>query len=127
MKKLVALIAALLPMTVFGAEDFDVKSIDTSSLLLNGAVQPLRHEYEYAGSKSGEPDSFLDLTLKFDLQEIVKTLGDSPSDGETVTLVLTGKLYDTLTDTQTARTATTIKAVQDVVIMNKVENFICVI
>jgi hypothetical protein len=112
----------VLPMTVFGAEDFDVKSIDTSSLLLNGAVQPLRHEYEYAGSKSGEPDGFLDLTLKFDLQEIVKTLGDSPSDGDTVTLVLTGSLYNTETATQTAaRTATTIKAVQDVVITNKVK------
>jgi hypothetical protein len=111
----------VLPMTVFGAEDFDVKSIDPSSLLLNGAVPPLRHEYEDAGSKSGERDGFLDLTLKFDVQEIVKTLGVTLSDGETVTLVLTGKLYDTQTATQTARTVTSIRAEQDLVIMNKVK------
>ena len=111
----------VLPMTVFGAEDFDVKSIDPSYLLLNGAVPPLRHEYEDAGSKSGERDGFLDLTLKFDVQEIVKTLGVTLSDGETVTLVLTGKLYDTQTATQTARTVTSIRAEQDLVIMNKVK------
>jgi hypothetical protein len=109
----------VLPMVVFGTEDFDVHMIDPNSLLLNGAVSPLRHEYEDAGSKSGDPDGSIDLTLKFDLQEIVETLGDTPGDGETVTLVLTGSLYNTVTATQTASTATTIKAEQDVEIMNK--------
>ena len=109
----------VLPMIVFGTKDFHVQMIDPSSLLLNGAVPPLRHEYEDAGSKSGEPDGFIDLTLKFDLQEIVETLGDAPSDGEIVTLILTGSLYNTATATQTVRTATTIKAEQDVEIMNK--------
>jgi len=109
----------VLPMIVYGSEDFDVEMIDPKSLLLNGAARPLRHAYEDGGSKSGEPDGFLDLTLKFDLQEILKTLGGTPSDGETVTLVLTGSLYNTETSTQTVRTATTIRAEQEVVIMNK--------
>jgi hypothetical protein len=109
----------VLPMIVFGTEAFDVQTIDPSSLLLNGAVSPLMHAYEDAGSKSGEPDGFIDLTLKFDLQEIVETLGDTPSDGKTVTLVLTGSLYNTVSVTQTARTATTIRAEQNVEIMNK--------
>jgi hypothetical protein len=110
----------VLPMIVYGSADFDVQTIDPSSLRLNGAVSPKMYAYEDAGSKSsGDPDGFLDLTLKFDLQEIVETLGDTPGDGETVTLVLTGSLYNTVTATQTARTATTIRAEQDVEIMNK--------
>ena len=110
----------VLPMIVYGSADFDVQTIDPSSLLLNGAVSPKMYAYEDAGSKSpGEPDGFLDLTLKFDLPEVVETLGDTPSDGETVTLVLTGSLYNTVTVTRTARTATTIRAEQDVEIMNK--------
>jgi hypothetical protein len=57
--------------------------------------------------------------LKFDIQEIVETLGVTLSDGQLVTLVLTGKLYDTETVTKTARTVTSIKAEQEMVIMNK--------
>jgi hypothetical protein len=109
----------VLPMIVFGTEDFDVQMVDPSSLLLNGAVPPLRHAYEDGASKSGEPDGFIDLYLKFDIQKIVETLGVTLSDGQPVTLVLTGKLYDTETVTKTARTVTSIKAVQEMVIMNK--------
>jgi len=109
----------VLPMIVFGTEDFDVQMIDPSSLLLNGAVPPLRHAYEDGASKSGEPDGFIDLYLKFDIQKIVETLGVTLSDGQPVTLVLTGKLYDTETVTKTARTVMSIKAEQEMVIMNK--------
>jgi len=113
----------VLPMIVYGTEDFDVQTIDPSSLLLNGAVFPEQHSYEDAGSKSsGEPDGFLDLCLKFDTQEIVKALeaqGVTLSDGQPVTLILTGSLYNTETAIQTARTATTIIAKQTVEITNK--------
>jgi hypothetical protein len=113
----------VLPMIVYGSEDFDVQTIDPSSLLLNGAVPPQRHAYEDAGSKSSvDPDGFLDLSLKFDIQEIVKVLeaqGVTVNDGQPVTLVLTGSLHDTETAIQTARTATTIRAEQKMVIMNK--------
>jgi hypothetical protein len=88
-------------------------------------VPPQRHAYEDAGSKSSvDPDGFLDLSLKFDIQEIVKALeaqGVILSDGQPVTLVLTGSLNDTETAIQTARTATTIRAEQKMVIMNKVK------
>ena len=109
----------VLPMIVFGTEDFDVQMIDPSSLRLNGVVLSLRHTYEDGASTSGEPDGFIDLYLKFDIQEIVETLGVTLSDGQLVTLVLTGKLYDTETVTKTARTVTSIKAEQEMVIMNK--------
>ena len=109
----------VLPMIVFGTEDFDVQMIDPSSLRLNGAVLPLRHTYEDGASKSGEPDGFIDLYLKFDIQEIVETLGVTLNDGDPATLVLTGKLYDEKTATQTARTATSIRAVQKVMIVKK--------
>jgi hypothetical protein len=109
----------VLPMIVFGTEDFDVQMIDPSSLRLNGVVLPLRHTYEDGASKPGEPDGFIDLYLKFDIQKIVETLGVTLSDGQLVTLVLTGKLYDTETVTKTARTVTSIKAEQEMVIMNK--------
>jgi hypothetical protein len=109
----------VLPMVVYGSEDFDVQTIDPSSLLLNGVVSPQRHAYEDGASTSGEPDGFIDLYLKFDIQEIVETLGVTLSDGQLVTLVLTGKLYDTETVTKTARTVTSIKAEQEMVIMNK--------
>jgi hypothetical protein len=108
-----------MPMIVFGTEDFDVQMIDPSSLRLNGAVLPLRHTYEDGASKSGEPDGFIDLYLKFDIQEIVETLGVTLNDGDPATLVLTGKLYDEKTASQTARTATNIRAVQKVVIVKK--------
>ena len=115
----------VLPMIVYGRKDFNVQTIDPSSLLLNGAVPPQRHAYEDAGSKSSvDPDGFLDLSLKFDIQEIVKALeaqGVILSDGQPVTLVLTGSLHDTETAIQTARTATTIRAEQKMVIMNKVK------
>jgi len=113
----------VLPMIVYGSEDFDVQTIDPSSLRLNGAVSPQHYAYEDAGSKSsGEPDDFLDLCLKFDTQEIVQALeaqGVPLSDGQLVTLILTGSLYNTETAIQTARAPMTISAEQTVEITNK--------
>lgn len=113
----------VLPMTVYGSEDFDVQTINPSSLRLNGAVSPQHYAYEDAGSKSSEePDGFLDLCLKFDVQQIVEALetqGVILSDGQTVTLVLTGSLHNTEMAIQTAGTPTTISAVQTVKIMKK--------
>jgi hypothetical protein len=112
----------VLPMIIYGTENLDVEMIDPRSLLLNGAARPLWHAYEDAASKSGEPDGFVDLCLKFDIQEIVKALealGVTLSDGQPVTLVLTGNFYDTEMVTKTARTAKSIRGEQEMVIMNK--------
>ena len=113
----------VLPMVVFGTADFKVQMIDPSSLRLNGAVLPLQVTYEDVASKSGgEPDGFLDMCLKFDTQEIIETLGDTLNDGDFAELVLTGKLYDEeQTAIQTARTVTSIRAVQEVMLVKKVK------
>ena len=54
------------------------------------------------------PDGWLDLTLKFDNQEIVAALG-AVEDGECLLLTLTGELFD----------GTPIDFVEDVIIIIK--------
>ena len=89
----------VLPVAILGTEDFDVTTVDPSSLLLEG-VSPLRWALEDVATPSnGElcdcteegPDGFLDLTLKFDTQEVVAALG-VVSDGDVVPLTLSGNL-----------------------------------
>ena len=85
----------VLPIAICGTQDFDVLAVDPDSILLEG-VTPLRFNYEdvcTAGDQSKGPDGLLDLTLKFDKQQIEEAIGDV-EDGETVFLKLTGKLQD---------------------------------
>ena len=92
----------ILPVAILGGEDFDVNAIDAVSARL-GAVAAIRHSYEDIATPvvdendcnctSEGPDGFLDLSLKFDTQEIVDTLGDV-NDGDVLTLVLEGVLTD---------------------------------
>ena len=89
----------VLPVAILGAGDFDVSSIDPASVRLEG-VAPLRWSYEdvatpYAGTGEGcfachesGPDGYMDLTLKFNAQEIVTALGDV-EDGECRVVMLT--------------------------------------
>ena len=99
----------VLPVAVCGTEDFDVTTIDpaTVQLTLEGlgvGVSPLRWSYEdvatpYLGEDYGghdlDGDGYLDLTLKFKAQEVIETLGlDAFSDGDVVTIVLTGNLKE---------------------------------
>ena len=96
----------VLPVAIVGTEDFDVTTVDPASVRLIG-VAPLRcsledvvtpfepyigKESEYDCTEEG-PDGYLDLTLKFDVQEIVEALGEV-NDREVIALVLTGNLYD---------------------------------
>lgn len=96
----------LLPVAILGTEIFDVTQIDPASVRLEG-VAPLRWAYEdvatpvepylgkedpYGCSEEG-PDGYLDLTLKFDNQELVDMLG-GVQDGEVLVLQLTGSLMD---------------------------------
>ena len=110
----------MLPVAILGTDDFDVNDIDPSTILLDGEA-PLRWAFEdvatpleilieevapcFNCTEEG-PDGFLDLTLKFDTQSILSTLGFStmvlveepleiaPGDGECVSLKLTGNLFD---------------------------------
>lgn len=91
------------PAAILGTDDFDVTQVDVSTILLNGAVAPLKYGYadvstpvidgEPCECSSDGPDGFTDLTLKFDTQAIVATLGPVAKH-DVVVLTLTGTLLD---------------------------------
>ena len=91
----------VLPVAILGTEDFDVLDIAPATLKLEG-VAPLHFSYEDVATPfDGElcdcheagPDGYLDLTLKFDTQEIVGALG-RVVDGDELELILTGEDVD---------------------------------
>ncbi|MBC8555536.1 MAG: hypothetical protein H8D23_38470 [Candidatus Brocadiales bacterium] len=90
----------VLPVAILGTSDFDVNTIDVSSITLNG-VEPIRSAYEnVAGptnscecTETSSADGIEDLVLKFDTQAIVATLGDV-EDGAKITLTLGGSLLE---------------------------------
>jgi hypothetical protein len=93
----------VLPVAVLDTEDFDVTTIDPTSIQLAG-VAPIRSSIEDVSTpvldKQDEcyctaegADGFADLTLKFDTQEIVAALGEV-TDGDELVLILTGELLD---------------------------------
>jgi hypothetical protein len=92
----------VVPAAVLGSADFDVNNIDVSTLRLEG-LAPIRSAYQdvaepFAGELPGDlcgctdagPDGLLDLTLKFnnqDLIDVIEQTGDFK-------LTLTGALLD---------------------------------
>jgi len=91
----------ILPVAILGKGDFNVEDIDISSLMLEG-IAPIRHAYEDVASPAVSEecqcvalgaDGYMDLTLKFDKTEIGAALG-AVSDGQTVSLTVTGRLLD---------------------------------
>lgn len=96
----------VLPVAIVGTEDLDVTTVDPASVRLIG-VAPLRCSLEdvvtpyepYIGKESAYdcteegPDGYIDLTLKFDMQEIAEALGEV-NDGDVMALLLTGNLYE---------------------------------
>ena len=94
--------SGVLPIAILGTDDYDVTTIDPTSIRLAG-VEPLRSGYEDVAAPISDvndcncteagPDGYLDLTLKFETQGIVKAIGDV-NDGDVLTLELTGVLYD---------------------------------
>lgn len=92
----------VLPVAILGTEEFDVTTVDPASVQLEG-VAPLRWSLEdvatpYEGNFNGYchdlgPDGYLDLTLKFNTQELVAALG-GVVDGEILVLQLTGNLKE---------------------------------
>ncbi len=102
----------VLPVAILGTADFDVTEVDpdTVRLGLEGeeGVPPLRWALEDVATPDDEPfdykencmdcttdgpDGYLDLTLKFDAQEVVAALGPV-EDGDCLVLMLTGNLLD---------------------------------
>jgi len=94
----------VLPVAILGTEDFDVSSIDLTSIRLAG-VAPVRSSFEDVATpvsdlndcacSTEEPDGFTDLVLKFRTPEIVAAIADSCgpiSKGDEISLTLIGTL-----------------------------------
>lgn len=86
-----------LPVAILGTADLDVSQIDVSSLALQG-VAPVSTDFADIGAFASAdgcactdetPDSQMDLTLKFNVQDIVATLGSGADE-----VVLTGSFLD---------------------------------
>lgn len=94
----------LMPVAILGSADFDVSLIDINSVYING-VQPVNSASEDVSTRypgdlddclscwTAGADGFVDLTLKFNAQEIVASL-DAVADGDCITLTITGLLTD---------------------------------
>lgn len=95
----------VLPVAILGTGEFDATQVDPASVTLEG-VSPLRWDWEDVATPFGPPfvgkddvydcteegpDGYMDLTLKFDKQEVVAALGDV-SDGDVLVLELAGNL-----------------------------------
>jgi len=90
----------VLPIAILGSDDYDITTIDPTSIRLAG-VEPLRSSYEDVATpiadgndctKNGS-DGLLDLTLKFKIPLIIEAIGDVNND-DILTLELTGVLYN---------------------------------
>ncbi|MDD1665689.1 MAG: VWA domain-containing protein [Methanomicrobiales archaeon] len=96
----------VLPVAILGGKNLKASAIDPKSILLardggTDGVKPIRSSLEdvasastktcSCGFKSGRPDRKQDLTLKFDSQEVVKTLGIKKNEG-CIKVTVTGTL-----------------------------------
>jgi hypothetical protein len=93
----------VLPVAILGTEDFDVFTFDPASARLEG-VAPIRSSYEDVSTPvtdtedecactTAGSDGYIDLTLKFNAQEVVDALGHV-YDGDLLSLTLTVKDND---------------------------------
>jgi len=93
----------MLPVAILGTDALSVQDIETSTITLQG-VSPLRYAYEDVSKPLVDPisecdchedgpDGYEDITLKFETQAIVETLGDV-NDGDQILLTLKGNLLD---------------------------------
>jgi hypothetical protein len=94
---------SVLPVAILGAEDFDVNTIHVASIRLIGVAprcicyedvaSPVLNAQDDCNCTNDGADGFVDLTLKFNKQEVINAIGDV-NDGEVLQLVLTGNLID---------------------------------
>jgi len=95
----------VLPVAILGTDSFDVSLVDVDTVTLEG-VSPIKSkikdvatplqvptELDENSCTDEGPDGFDDLTLKFDMQEIVATLG-VVSRGDVISVELEGELLD---------------------------------
>ena len=79
----------VLPVAILGTEDFDITQIDPQSITIsrngyNGSVSPIRWASEDVGTPFDDElcdchelgvDGYMDMTLKFNTQDLIETLG----------------------------------------------------
>lgn len=91
----------VLPIAILGTEDFDVSDIDPATVRMEG-MSPLRWSYEdvstpYEGEVCGctnsTGDGYMDLTLKFDTEELIESFALNGYSGEAI-LNVTAELTD---------------------------------
>ena len=90
-----------LKVAILGTQDFDVRTIDVTTLSING-VTPVKSKFKDVTAPSAlEPcdcerlpkDTYEDLILKFNRQDIIASLG-TVQDGDAIELVLMGNLLE---------------------------------
>ena len=92
----------VLPVAILGTDELDVSNIDPETITLEG-VAPLRYSMEDVAAPVVDgldcdcttegPDGYVDLTLKFDTQQVIGALGEVEC-GQEYILYLTGELND---------------------------------
>jgi hypothetical protein len=99
----------VLPIAILGTDELDVSTIDPNTIMITrevieGGVPLIQYNYEDVGTPfKGEPcechdlngDGYLDITLKFSLEELIEGLMlNDIEDRGTVPLIITGGTYD---------------------------------
>jgi len=94
----------VLPVAILGTADFDVTTIDVSTVTIAG-IYPLKWGFEDVSTPYLDPlmdcyscteegmDGYMDLSLIFNSRDIITSLGNV-SHGDCVTLEINGFLYD---------------------------------
>ncbi|MHA2402685.1 MAG: hypothetical protein ACXADH_06800 [Candidatus Kariarchaeaceae archaeon] len=98
--------SGVLPVAILGSEKFDVQTIDVASVRLEG-VAAIRHSYEDVAAPVSDandcncttegPDGYIDLTLKFNTEDIVDHLikeYDDLEKGQILNLEMKCELFD---------------------------------
>lgn len=94
------------PVAILGTEEFDVSTIDVGSIYLDlpeGIASPVSYGYEDVTQPAGTAwecndtengaDGYMDLTLKFNTQELVEGLGEV-NDGDELVITIKGSTFD---------------------------------
>jgi len=98
----------VLPVAVLGTQEFDVTTIDPQTILISRegieeGIAPIRYSYqdvatpfegELCGCHDLNGDGYLDLTLKFETQELIEQLDLNEVAGETISLTISGNLKE---------------------------------
>jgi hypothetical protein len=95
----------VLPVAILGTNDFDVTTVDPSSVTLEGvpalrsaiedAATPMEEDADICECNSDGADGFPDLTVKFRRSLVVDAVGEV-TDGDNIPLRIAGETYDGL-------------------------------